>query len=149
MTNSQTVRTEQVSARPLAVASAVTTPDRLGDDIRRLLGQVWPVLREQGVKTGLNVVVYRNNPMTIEAGVEVFSAFQETELVRRSTTPEGEVATTTHWGDYSQMRPAYQALEDWSSSSGRAFAGVSWEVYGHWSDDPSKLRTDIYFLLES
>lgn len=141
------VRTEHVAARPLAVASAVTTAARLGDDIRSLLGLVWPVLRAQGVETGLNVVVYRSNPMTIEAGVEVLSAFDETERVRRSATPAGEAATTTHWGDYSQMRPAYQALEDWSRQTGRAFAGVSWEVYGHWSDDPAKVRTDIYFLL--
>jgi effector-binding domain-containing protein len=87
--------------------------------------------------------------MTIEAGVEILSAFDETELVRHSATPAGEAATTTHWGDYSQMRPAYQALEDWSRETGRTFAGVSWEVYGHWSDDPAKLRTDIYFLLQA
>ena len=27
-------------------------------------------------------------------------------------------------------------------------AGVSWEVYGDWADDPGQRRTDIYFLLE-
>lgn len=47
------------------------------------------------------------------------------------------------------MQPAYDVLEDWSRRSGRSFAGVSWEVYGHWSHDPSKRRTDIYFLLSS
>jgi len=27
-------------------------------------------------------------------------------------------------------------------------AGVSWEVYGHWDDDPVKRRTGVYVLLE-
>ena len=142
------VRTEHVLPRPLAVAGAVTAPARLGSDIRRLLDLVWPVIREQKVRTGLNVVVYHGTPMTIEAGVEILGDFNETEFVRRSATPGGEAAATTHWGDYSEMRPAYKALEDWSKSSGRAFAGVSWEVYGHWSDDPSQRRTDIFFLLK-
>jgi hypothetical protein len=24
---------------------------------------------------------------------------------------------------------------------------VSWELYGHWEDDPAKLRTDVFYLL--
>ena len=27
-------------------------------------------------------------------------------------------------------------------------AGVNWEVYGDWDDDPAKRRTDVYFLLQ-
>jgi effector-binding domain-containing protein len=142
------VRTVHVSPRSLAAASAPTTRARLAGDIRRLLDQVWPVLRDQKVATGLNVVVYRGNPLTIDAGVEVLSAFEETDVVRRSATPAGEAVTTTHWGTYSEMRSAYQALEDWANLSGRSFGDVSWEVYGHWSDDPSKLRTDIFRLLD-
>ena len=29
---------------------------------------------------------------------------------------------------------------------GPRLAGVSWEVYGDWDDDPAKRRTDIYHL---
>jgi hypothetical protein len=25
--------------------------------------------------------------------------------------------------------------------------GVDWEIYGHWDDDPAKLRTDVFYLL--
>ena len=24
---------------------------------------------------------------------------------------------------------------------------TSWEVYGHWSEDPAQLRTDVFYLL--
>jgi effector-binding domain-containing protein len=57
------------------------------------------------------------------------------------------VATTAHFGDYAKMAPAYAALEQWWTRNGRRPAGVSWEVYGDWDDDPAKVRTDIYFLL--
>ena len=58
------------------------------------------------------------------------------------------VATVTHWGEYSQMAPAYAAIEQWWTAHGCRPAGVSWEVYGDWADDPGQRRTDIYFLLE-
>lgn len=47
------------------------------------------------------------------------------------------------------MAPAYAALEQWCKDNGRRPAGVSWEVYGDWDDDPVRRRTDVYFLLES
>lgn len=52
------VRTESASPRALAAVRAQTTRQQLGTDIVRLLDLVWPVLREQGVSTGHNVVVY-------------------------------------------------------------------------------------------
>ena len=112
---------------------------------------VWPVLREQHVRTGHNVVVYRGGDgsmMTIDAGVEVFTDFADSGEVRRRFTPSGDMATTAHYGEYSDMAAAYKAIEQWCSENGRRPAGVNWEVYGDWDDDPAKRRTDIYFLLE-
>jgi effector-binding domain-containing protein len=85
--------------------------------------------------------------MEIEVGVEAFTDFTEKDGVQRSATPSGEVVTTAHYGDYAAMAPAYAALERWCSTAGRR-SGPTWEVYGDWDDDPAKVRTDIYFLLE-
>jgi effector-binding domain-containing protein len=144
------VRTEQAGPRRLAAIRATTTHQRLTSDIFRLLDMVWPALREQGVRTGHNVVIYRGSPqaLIIDAGVEVFSEFTERGEMRSIETPSGEVATTAHFGDYAKMAPAYTALENWQAANGRQSAGVSWEVYGDWDDDPAKVRTDIYFLLK-
>ena len=46
------------------------------------------------------------------------------------------------------LRRAYAALDRWLADHGRRPAGVSWEIYGDWEDDPAKRRTDVYFLLE-
>ena len=137
--------------RELAAISSTTTPSTLGADIVRFLNEVWPVLRQQGVRTDHNVVVYRaagGGTITVDVGVEVLSAFEDRGEVRHVLTPSGEVATTAHFGEYSDMGRAYSALERWCADHGRAPAGVNWEVYGDWEEDPAKRRTDVFFLLE-
>jgi effector-binding domain-containing protein len=145
------VRTGRADPRALAAVRAETSRPRLGADIVRLLDLVWPLLREQNVRTGHNVVVYHaggGGMMIIDAGVEVFTDFTEGGEIRQIFTPAGDMATTAHYGEYSEMAPAYKAIEQWCTDNGRRPAGVSWEVYGDWEDDPAKRRTDIYFLLE-
>ena len=112
---------------------------------------VWPVLREQNVRTGHNVVVYypgEGGMFTIAAGVEALTDFEDRGEVRHVSTPPGETAATEHYGEYSAMALAYEALERWCQDNTRRPAGVNWEVYGDWADDPLERRTDIYFLLE-
>ena len=145
------IRTEWARARALAAIREATTRQRLGADIVRLLDLVWPVLREQGVRADHNVVVYQggaDGSLTADVGVEVLTDFEDCGRVRHVSTPSGEVATVAYFGEYSGMTPAYAALDRWCADSGRAPAGVSWEVYGDWAEDPAKLRTDIYYLLE-
>jgi hypothetical protein len=62
-------------------------------------------------------------------------------------TPRGIAATTTHFGDYGRMSEANAAILEWCRANNRKLAGPSWEVYGHWTPDPSQLRTDVYYLL--
>src|SRR5262249_28162531 len=66
-----------------------------------------------------------------------------------SSTPAGLVATTAHFGPYARLGEAHQAILRWCADHGYKLAGPSWEVYGHWDDDPAKLRTDIYYLLQT
>lgn len=145
------VRTEFAAARRLAAVRAQTTRQQLGSDIVRLLDLVWPVLREQGVRTDHNIVVYypgEAGGLTIEAGVEALTEFTDRGPVRHASTPSGEVAAATHYGEYSDLASTYGALEQWCTNTGRRRTAVSWEVYGDWEEDPAKRRTDVYFLLE-
>jgi effector-binding domain-containing protein len=145
------VRTSQAGPRVLAAARATTTRQHLGTDIVRLLDMIWPALRAEGARTGHNVVVYYGggaDGLDIAAGVEVFSDFAGHGEIQRISTPSGEAAATTHFGEYSDLGGAYAALEQWCTSNGRRAAGVNWEVYGDWDDDPARRQTDVYFLLE-
>ena len=151
VTVSYEVHIEQAGERQLAGVRAVTEPAKLGACIISLLDQVWPLLREQGTRTGHNVVIYRAGAarmLTVDAGVEVFTEFEESGMVRHIATPAGEAAVTAHYGDYSAMSTAYTAVEQWCADNGRHPAGVNWEVYGDWDDDPVKRRTDVYILLK-
>ena len=144
------VRAERAESRQLAAVHVEAAQDRLGAVIIGLLNLVWPVLRAQRVATGHNVVIYhgeKNGVLTIDAGVEVPAGFEPDGDVRACATPSGEVATVAYFGDYSQMAPAYAAIDQWCGANGRQRAGASWEVYGDWDDDPARRRTDIYFLL--
>src|SRR5438132_9588318 len=93
------LRLEEVGPRPLAVARGAALRANLGPTIIRLLDQVWPVLREQGVRTGHNVVMYLDDLSHLEAGVEIFGEFNPTAEVSSSATPAGLAATAVHWGD--------------------------------------------------
>jgi len=144
------VRLEQVRPRILAAVREIMAPGQVGARVIGLLDQVWPVLREQGARAGHNVFVYHageDGMLTVDAGVEVFAGFTERGAVRRMATPAGQAATTAHYGDYSGLGAAYTALEEWCARTGRNPVGVNWEVYGDWTEDPARLRTDVYFLL--
>jgi effector-binding domain-containing protein len=145
------VRSERAQPRPLAAIRARIPRDRVGENIIRLLDAIWPVLRAQGAVTGHNVVIYQDAEdavLTVDVGVEVPAGFRADGDVRPAATPAGEAATTAHLGDYSRLGDAYTALEQWCASNRRRPAGVNWEVYGDWDDDPGKVRTDVYFLLD-
>jgi effector-binding domain-containing protein len=147
------VRTEQAAPRRLAAVRSVTTQQDLPRTIGRSLGIIWPAVREQGVRFGHNVFVYRDGEpgtLIVELGVEVLGDFTERGEIEIVQTPSGEVATATYYGDdYTQMAPVYEALGQWCADNGRRTAGVNWEVYGDPARAPAQTRTDIYFLLEA
>ena len=92
----------------------------------------------------MNIIFY---PGTGAAGEFEIRCGVQVDSGGNDATPAGTVATTVHMGPYDQMKPAHEAIHQWARENGRKLAGPSWEVYGHWSDDPAQLRTDIFYLL--
>ena len=86
--------------------------------------------------------------MDVDFGVEVVRAFEPEGEVHPVETPAGEAVVAVHVGPYDRMRETHDAIHAWRAASNRAFAGTSWEIYGDWSDDASKLETTIVYLLE-
>jgi effector-binding domain-containing protein len=110
-------------------------------------------VRAQNAKAGRHVAVYWNGDIKLEVGVELFGPFAETSDVVRSATPTGTVASATHLGPYGGLGAAHDAIHQFCKSQSHQFAGPSWEIYGHWKsewdDNPSQIRTDIYYLLSN
>jgi effector-binding domain-containing protein len=68
-----------------------------------------------------------------------------------SSIPAGVVAKAVHLGPYEKLGEAHEAVCDWCARHAYALAGPNWEIYDHWVDewnrDPSKIRTDVFYLL--
>lgn len=148
------VVTKTVSAQPLAAVRRRTLIRDIGLVWKPALDLVWEFLRRhEGLRTdGHNCFLYhhpthREAPMDIDFGVQVLRQFEGEGEVIYTETPAGEVALATHVGSYEKLGAAHDAIHAWRAATGRAFGGYSWEIYGDWNNDPSKLETQVVYLL--
>lgn len=107
---------------------------------------------------GHNVVLYHNTAernMRSEGGGDIdigvlvtFDAPAEGD-VRMVSIPAGRCLVTTHNGAYLGIPNAHGAVQTYAAANGIKITGLDWEEYGDVTDmsDPSKLTTDIYYLL--
>ena len=140
--------------RGIAAVRARLPLARVSASFANYLNQVYAAGRDGDVLLdGQNIFVYRDagagcgDDVDVEFAVGARAAFTSSGPVMYSATPAGEVATTTHWGDYAKLGDAHAAVIAWCTANNRERTGTRWEVYGHWVDDPSQLRTDVYYLL--
>lgn len=148
------IRIEQFRETPLAVVRRRASMQELGTVIPQACGLVWSALRAQQIKgAGRHVAVYLDSAMNIEVGVELTSPVAGFGEIVASSLPAGQVATTTHFGPYQKLGDAHQAIHQFCSAHQFEPVRPCWEIYGHWQDewnaDPSKIRTDVYYLLKS
>ncbi len=148
------VTVETVTSRKLAAVRRRVAIGSVATVWKPALDQVWAFLRAHaGLRTdGHNVFLYhhpasRDAPMDVDFGVEVIRSFEPEGDVRQAATPGGEVAMAVHVGGYDRLKVTHDAIHAWRARAGRNFAGMSWEIYGDWSDDPSKLETTVCYLL--
>src|SRR6266436_1064209 len=149
------VSVQFVQPRKLAAVRRHVAIGGVGSIWRPALDQVWKFLGSKpGLRTdGHNVFLYhhpphRNAPMNVDFGVEVTRRFETSGEVYATETPAGEAATAVHIGGYDRLNEAHDAIHAWAGAHQRVFAGQSWEIYGDWSDDLSKVETTVVYLLK-
>jgi effector-binding domain-containing protein len=144
------VLVQQVPSQLTAVVRYRTTQRELKVVVPKACGEVWAFMRSANLpRPGRNLALYLDGEMNIECGVEVSQPFTGNEHVVCSSTPAGLVATTAHFGPYDHLGDAHKAVHSWCAAHGHTLAGPSWEIYGHWTDDLTQLRTDVFWLLKS
>jgi effector-binding domain-containing protein len=148
------IRIEQAGSHPLAVVRRRESLLELSKVVPECCGLVWNALRAHKIEgAGRHVAVYWDGEINLEVGVEMAAPFAGVGEVVSSATPAGQVATTVHFGPYQRLHHAHQAIRDYCANHGYTLAGPDWEIYGHWKDewntDPSKIRTEVYYLLKS
>ena len=142
-----TVRELVVVPAVLAAVRARASAHDLAKVIVESLDMVYAHLRTVPVRRrGRNVVMYLNDALDVEIGVEVSTEFLPAGRILRTATPGGLAASTIHYGPYSTLFEAHTAVRRWCADRRRDI-GIAWEVYGDWSDDPSRLCTDVFYQL--
>lgn len=144
-----------VAPRMLAAVRREVSIGGVANAWRPALDKVWAFLKEHPElrDDGHNVFLYhhglsRSAPMAVDFGVEVIRAFDPAHEVFATETPAGEVALAVHVGSYASLRATHAAIHQWCTNQQRSIAGKSWEIYGDWTDDESKLETTIAYLLK-
>jgi effector-binding domain-containing protein len=146
-----TVQLQQLDSVPLAVVRRQAMASELSRVVPACCGLVWNAVRAQRAQAGRHVALYWDGSIRLEVGVELYGPFAEQGEVVRSATPAGAVAWATHFGPYSGLGGAHDAIRRWCKAYDHSLAGPSWEIYGHWqpewNTDPSQIRTDVYYQL--
>lgn len=156
-----------VEARPVLARRLAVVRDRvrwaeLGKRLIPLLDRVYVAVRAgKVIQSGQNIFVYREasrDSVAVEVGVEVSGSFEPSDGVVCSETPRGAATVTTHKGPYSELGKAHEAVIRWCREQGHKRAGVWWEgdaagrgqaeVEVDWHDDPAKLETEVYYLVQ-
>lgn len=114
-------------------------------------GEVWSFIRSAKLPgPGRHMALYLDDG-SVEVGAEISQPFTGNERIYCSQLPAGRVVTTVHFGPYQGLSNAHEAIREWCVSHRHRSLRVSWEIYGHWEErwntDPSKIRTDVFYLL--
>jgi effector-binding domain-containing protein len=136
-----------------AVVRDCVPPGGLPQFVPAACGEVWSFVRAAGLpKPGRHVALYLDAQGSVEVGAEVSAPFAGNDRVHCSQLPAGRVATTVHFGPYPRLFETHDRIRQWCAGHGHRPAGISWEIYGHWDEswnaNPSKIRTDVFYLLQ-
>jgi predicted transcriptional regulator YdeE len=119
-----------------------------GDTIFELLDKVWKEVRANELShKGTNHVVYEDGH-NIFAGIELLDTPNEDSLLEEKDVILEKYAYCKHIGPYSQLERTYESIRSIVKSSGEQHELPLLEVYGHWSEDASKLETEIFYNLK-
>lgn len=113
-----------------------------------LMGKMWKTVKSYNLKNkGLNIWVYEQD-QRVFAGVELNDIpNQDTGLEQKSVTLL-RYAYYKHIGPYNLIKQAGQHMTDELKSKGLETILPYIEIYGHWTNDETKLETELLMSLK-
>jgi len=113
-----------------------------------LMDKMWPVIKEKGLKhKGLNIWVY-------EAGEKVFAGVELEDPSITDTGLEQKIVLLTkyayykHIGPYSRIKQAGDNMQNELRRMGLRPGLPYIEIYGHWTNDETKLETELIMAVD-
>jgi effector-binding domain-containing protein len=112
-----------------------------------LMDKMWKVIRTNGLKNkGLNIWVYEPNEK-IFAGVELDEDSGNTGLEQKNILLT-KYAYYKHTGPYGLIKQTGQNMISELKNRGFESSLPYIEIYGHWTNDESKLETELLMNLK-
>ena len=114
----------------------------------KLMDKMWQIVKSNNLKNkGLNVWVYESLDRVF-AGVELNEpSKQDLGLEQKSVTLQ-KYAYYKHVGSYNKIKETGQAMRRELENRGLDMILPYIEVYGHWSNDETKLETELFMCLK-
>ncbi len=146
------VRTDPIEYTISGLSLRHNPAKRFGEEIMSLLGRVWPVIKANAIPNdGINRVVYDKadeGGCTVFAGVVLGeSASPAASVFERKTIRLARYAYWKHIGPYHLIPATGAAMTKALEARGAHTGSPMVEVYGHWSQDESKLETETFVAI--
>ncbi len=116
--------------------------------IFRLMDKMWQVVKSNSLENkGQNIWIYEENE-------KVFAGIELNDLPKPGTGLEHKIVTLTkyayykHTGPYNLIKQVGQAMTDEIKNKGFELSGPYIEIYGHWTNDETKLETELLMSLQ-
>ena len=108
-----------------------------------LMDKMWPVVKSKGLKhKGLNIWVYEPNE-SVFAGVELDDPSITDTGLEQKVILLTKYAYYKHVGPYSQLKQAGNNMQNELRRMGLKSRLPYIEIYGHWTNDETKLETEL------
>ena len=112
------------------------------------MDRMWQIVKSNNLKNnGLNIWVYEENE-SVFAGVELNEIPNQENGLEQKNITLLKYAYYKHIGPYHLIGQAVQNMTDDLKSRGFETHLPYIEIYGHWTNDETKLETELLFCLK-
>ncbi|HEY4061185.1 MAG TPA: GyrI-like domain-containing protein [Puia sp.] len=114
----------------------------------KLSGRMWEMVRSNNLKNkGINIWVYEPDE-TVFAGIELSPIPDHDTGLEQKSILLAKYAYYKHIGPYSGIKQAGLNMQMELKSKGFATGLPYIEIYGHWTNDETKLQTELLVSLQ-
>jgi predicted transcriptional regulator YdeE len=114
----------------------------------KLMDKMWQTVKSGNLKNkGLNIWVYEQDEKVF-AGVELSDIPEHNTGLEQKSIALAKYAYYKHIGSYSLIKQMGQNMRDEIHSRGFVTILPYIEIYGHWTNDETKLETELLMSLK-
>jgi len=114
----------------------------------RLMDKMWQIVKSNNLKNkGLNIWVYEPDEKVF-AGVELADGGKHNTGLEQKNITLTRYAYYKHIGPYNLIKQTGQNMINELKNSGFEICDPYIEIYGHWTNDETKLETELLMSLK-